>query len=207
MPTLNSTGNSTNAHRPEKASSGRVPLPAGTGRRSASSGSGASRAARSVRSMPTIAGSMVSTAMRVAIGVPPQIRTATEAASTAAPAPLRAMVSVMAGDRADQKRASTGRRRGPWPSVQERARSCSSRSNLDPAVEVGGALPGDGDAIAAVPAPDLAATRRNLAGEQLALAEALRPIGDQRGVGRARHRVLGDVVLGREEARDEIAIL
>src|SRR5580692_1767111 len=65
---------------------------------------------------------------------------------------------------------------------------------------------GDGDAVAAMFAPELASTFRDLAGEEFRLAEPRCPVRSQRAVGGAGDRVFGDALRRREEARNEIAI-
>src|SRR5204863_1091447 len=91
--------------------------------------------------------------------------------------------------------AQAGSRRG-----EEGPQALEEGLDLDPTLEVLGHVAGDRDALAAILAGDLAAARRDLPGREPGLAEPLRPVGNQRAVGRAGDRVLGHAHQRGEEA-------
>src|ERR1700722_13707177 len=96
------------------------------------------------------------------------------------------------------------------PNVQPRSCATSRKTDrrawlhLDLPFQVDNGLPADAHAIAVERAAEGAAAARQLARLERGFAEAFRPIGHQRAMRRAGHRIFGNALRRREETRHEI---
>src|SRR5262249_59024077 len=90
--------------------------------------------------------------------------------------------------------------------IKCQAHLSSGFSQRDRTLHIENAAAGDGDTLAAMLAGEIADARGELPRLEPRLAEALRPIGNERAMRRAGHGIFVDIVRGCEKARDEVDV-